>query len=182
MRRNKIALLVATAILGIGLSSCGKDSYDGNYTGYEIEVNQAANNQPQNQYPNQPQNQYPNQYPNYPQNGGYGNNQSSVVEAKLNSSGETVTGTYTLAANTYQYNQNSSTPISYQLTANSTSSGSLSNVMLIPTGNGSNMGMSSCVLTGSLSSSNSGKTITGTLSPLNAGYCKSKQITLNRTN
>lgn len=169
MRTQKLALLITTAILGLSLSSCGKERYSGTYTGYQVSVPATGTTQTQTNYQN---------------NTMYGSNQSSIVTANLNSNGETVTGTYSLSGGNTGYQNSGSTNTTYQFTANSSSSGPLSNVMLIPSSNGtgSNMSMSSCMLTGSLTSSNSGKSITGTLSPLNAGYCQSVQITLNRTN
>ncbi|MBC7385171.1 MAG: hypothetical protein H7301_03285 [Cryobacterium sp.] len=162
------ALLGLTVLAAMSLSACGRSDYNGTYTGYQTSVAPAAGSTQSN-------------YPSYQ------SQSAGVVQASLTSNGDSVTGTYNLTSsggNTGSYYQSASSGGSYQLQASSVNSNSLTNVMLIPT----SQSYGGCTLTGSLTSSNGGKSLSGTLNPLgqtqNTGYstCQAVQINLTRNN
>lgn len=179
LKANRVLMAIAAMILSLGLTGCGKDKYEGNYTGVEMRSMTQAGTTPT---PTQQQ------------------TQARQVTLTLTSNGDSVTGTYTPAP-LYNGGMNGSVNGSsetYQLTANSSNSGQLTNVMIFPApGNTMNSG---CVIQGTLASQDHGQTLSGTLSGTggynngyNNGYnggfngvgmgCPSSlQINLTRTN
>lgn len=160
---NQKKILMAVAVAVLGLSSCGRENYNGTYTGYQMAAQTTGTSS----------------YYNYSMAG------NSAVTASLTSNGDSVTGTYQLTGGSSYYN----TSTSYQLTANSSQSGQLTAVTLIPTSNMYNN--TGCgFLTGTLTTSNKGQMITGTLTPSGAAaysgaqssMCPSVQISLTRNN
>jgi hypothetical protein len=185
---KKILMVVTASVLGLGLSGCGKDNYDGQYTGSEIQTPQE---QPQAQ-PQQPGSQY------YPQNYNYNMQQPQYrqVTVNLSHNGDIVTGDYTAAANTmgagmqypqtqYPMNGMMGGTETYRLEATAKEANRLDDVRLIPTSN--NMYGSACVLQGSLAAVDDGARLQGTLSPVNVStqtstmqLCLPRQVTLDR--
>jgi hypothetical protein len=185
---KKILMVVTASVLGLGLSGCGKDNYNGQYTGSEIQMPQQ---QPQQQ---QPGSQY------YPQNYGMQQQQYRQLTVNLSHNGDIVTGDYTAAANTAmgmgtqypsqyptQYPQTGmlGAAETYRLEATAKDANRLDDVRLIPTSN--NMYGSACVLQGSLTAVDDGARLQGTLSPVNVStqtssiqLCLPRQVTLDR--
>lgn len=180
LNTKKIVMLVTASILGLGLSGCGKDNYNGSYSGTEIKMPQSATQTGQTQYPQQ----------NYYQQQSY-----RGVTAELSHDGEIVTGTYTVTqqANQYGYQQPGMTNTSgtgtgvtetYRFEANASGSDQLTAVRLIPMTSGYGGG---CVLEGSLAAVQDGRRLSGTLNPTQTGgqtyyqqNCAPTQITLDR--
>ncbi|MBS1962209.1 MAG: hypothetical protein JST04_08335 [Bdellovibrionales bacterium] len=168
---KKILMTVSVATLAVGLSGCGRDNYQGTYTGFEVPT--ASNTTT-----------------GTTQNGGYNtgyyNMQPSQVSLTLSDNGNVVTGTYTTTSSyggyQTQYNQYGNQPS--QFTASSENSGSLSNVSLLRYMNGQ-----TCFYQGSLASSDHGRQITGSLSSAMsgtsgawAGVCPTITLNLTRGN
>jgi len=182
LNMKKIVMVVTASILGLGLTGCGKDNYNGSYSGTEIKMPQSQTGQT-----GQTQNYYPQQ--NYYQQQSY-----RGVTAELSHDGEIVTGTYTITqqANQYGYQQPGMTNTSgtgvtetYRFEANASGSDTLTAVRLIPMTSG--YGGSACVLEGSLAVVQDGRRLSGTLNPTQAGgqtyyqtNCAPTQITLDR--
>jgi hypothetical protein len=186
LNAKKILMVVTASVLGLGLSGCGKDNYNGQYTGSEISIPQQGQQQqplPNQPLPNQPQTPY------YPQ-GQYMGQQYRQVTVNLSHNGDIVTGDYT-ATNTgmggmnypSQMPMNSGMNETYRLEATARSANRLDEVRLIPM---NNMYGSNCILQGALDAVEDGARLQGTLSPVNVttqsgmGYCAPKQITLDR--
>lgn len=144
---NQKKILMAVAVAVLGLSSCGRDNYNGTYTGYQTASAVTTTGTPQT---------------GYPQTGYYSQNGSGTVTASLSNNGDVVTGTYQVQPSGYTSMGMGSQ--SYQVQANSAQSSQLSNVVLIPTT--SMYSAAQCgAFTGSLSSSNHGQILSGTLTP-----------------
>jgi hypothetical protein len=174
---KKIFLAIATVTLSLGLTGCGKDNYEGTYTGLELPV--ASTTTPT---PTQGGYQYPNQYPNQTSYG-YGQYGANQVSLTLTNNGDVVSGNYTVTSTGMNsgYGNTSGT-----FRANSSNSGSLSDVYLLKSAPG---GYQQCIYQGSLSSTNHGQTLTGTLSTAQVGvsggqysYCPSISLNLTRGN
>lgn len=181
MKSNRVLLAVAAVTLAMGLTGCGKDKYDGTYTGFEVRSVTTQGAQPTPTV-------------------GTGMSSARAVTVTLANNGDAVTGTYQVTMSngvgSMGYNgYNSYSPYSpyamgnmsgagesYQLTASSAQSGSLTNVMLVSTG-GYSM-YSNCLMQGSLTSENHGQTLSGTLSSPSsaASNCGTIQLTLTRGN
>lgn len=184
MKANRVLFTIATVALAMGLTGCGKDKYDGTYTGYQIRLPAAS----------------PSGTPTTNYN--YGTTTpASPVTVTLANNGDSVTGTYqvtmsngvgTSGYNGYNTGNNTgynngayNAGESYQFNASSASAGSLTNVMMIPTTVAYGSLNSNCgVLQGSLTSQNKGQTLSGTLSPLPgaASNCGALQLQLTRGN
>lgn len=153
---KKILMTVSAAVLAVGLTGCGKDNYQGTYTGFEVPTAAAptAGTTTQNGGYN---------------TGAYYNQQPSQVTLTLSDNGNVVSGTYTVTSmyggmqgQMGQMGQYGNQPS--QFTASSENSGQLSNVSLLRYMNGQ-----TCFYQGSLSSSNHGQQITGSLSSAMSG-------------
>lgn len=165
MKSNKI--LIAVSLLALALTACGKDNYNGNYTGAEIKTPVAVSGQTQ-------------QYG--------GQSQYRQVSADLSHNGQIVTGTYNIVQPAYAQSQ---TPMSttnqetYRFEATANSADKLEGVRLIPMSSYGSAG--GCVLEGSLQAIENGRRLTGTLNPPAANYqwggsmCMPTQVTLDRT-
>ncbi len=162
MKRNKI--LITVSFLALALTACGKNNYNGNYTGAEIKTPVAVSGQTQ----------------------GYGGqSQYRQVSADLSHNGQIVTGTYNIVQPSYGQTQTPTTGSqeTYRFEANANSSDKLEAVRLIPM----NSYSGGCVLEGSLSAIENGRRLTGTLNPPAANYqwggstCMPTQVTLDRT-
>lgn len=171
LKTNQVLTALAAVALSVGLTGCGKDNYQGTYQGFEQLSSAQTAQTGQNGQP----------IPQYNYN--YQNNQANMVTLTLTNNGDAVTGTYSVTqsyGNMYQTPMNMGNTTS-QFTASSENSGSLSNVMLYRNVNGM-----ACLYTGTLTSSNHGQTITGTLSSPSANQsgawgASCSQITLNLT-
>jgi hypothetical protein len=171
LKTNQVLLAVAS-LLAIGLSGCGKENYQGTYTGYDVAS--ASTTAPTGTTGYNPNTPPVNQAPR-------------TVTLTLSNNGDLVSGTYTAAATNQfnggysTYNSGFSTGATYTFSASSSTSGQLTNVTMIPSASTGGSSYSSCALQGSLSSSDKGQSITGTLSPF--GYANSgcTAITINLT-
>ncbi len=142
--------------LALGLTGCGKDNYQGTYTGTEIRAAGTVGGTTTQQ--------------NY----GYGQNMARAVTLTLSNNGDVVSGTYQVTQSSMYGGTQPGQPgqtgygtqESYQFTGSTASSGQITNVMLISTGGYSQYSM--CFMQGSLSSSNHGQQITGTLTSATA--------------
>jgi len=169
LKTNKVLMAIAAMTLAAGLTGCGRENYQGTYTGYEQKLATTGTTGTFT--------------------GSGGMNQPSLVTLTLTDSGNVATGSYTVSQS-YQMspfptNQGQQTQAG-QFTASTENSGSLTNVQLMRF---EAMGGSACLYTGSLSSSNRGQTINGTLtspsasqSGSNMNMCPSIQISLTRGN
>lgn len=176
MSTKTILKVVAASILGLALTGCGKDNYNGTYSGTEIKL-------PQTQTQTGQTSQYQNYYPQQ------GQQSYRAVTAELKHDDEIVTGTYTITQPTSQYGGTTTTGTTaaetYRFEATAGTANSLTGVRLIPMSSGYNMG-GGCVLEGSLSAVQDGRRLTGTLNPAQTGYqsysttCTPTQITLDR--
>ncbi len=180
MKNNKkILVLITASMLGLALSGCGRDNYNGNYTGSETKIPQAGQAGQMG----------------FPQMG-MGQQSFRGVTAALSHNGEIVTGTYTISQGVQQQNQfPGSTPVAvtpetYRFEANARGSNELTAVRLIPmTTGGFNTGFGAgCALEGTLTAVENGRRITGTLNPtamnmnMMSNLCFPTQITLDRAN
>lgn len=172
MNSKKLMMVIAATVLGLGLTGCGRDNYDGAYSGSEIKMPQA---QQQGQTGQQ---QY---MPQMPMGGQY-----RGVTAELRHDGDIVTGTYNAAQQQYGQTipgQTAGAAETYRFEANARSANKLEGVRLIPM---TSMMGAGCVLEGSLEAVENGRRLTGTLQPANMGYqqmntwCFPTQITLDR--
>ncbi len=171
LKTNKVLLAITAMTLSFGLTGCGKDNYQGTYTGYEVLGQAQTTTTTGGTNP---------QY--YPQ-AGYGTN---MVTLTLTDSGNVVSGTYSVTSayqTTGQYPQTGAAMTS-QFQASAENSGSLSNVSLLKI---SQYGGQPCLYTGSLSSSNHGQTINGTLNAAATSgqignYCGTLTLSLTRGN
>lgn len=182
LNTKKIVMVVTAAILGLGLSGCGKDNYNGSYSGTEIKLPQTAQTQTGQTQPSY-----------YPQQNYYSQQSFRAVTAELSHDGELVTGTYTITQQQNQYYQQPGTTgtsgtgmqETYRFEANADSSDQLTAVRLIPMSSGYGMG-GGCVLEGTLAAVQDGRRLSGTLNPAQMGYqsmsnyCYPTQITLDR--
>lgn len=165
-KTKKISVAIAAAALVMGLSGCGKDNYQGTYTGYEIRSQGTTGTGTT----------------------GVGYSQARAVTLTLSNNGDVVTGTYQVTnTNTYSGNTGNTNLAqeTYQFTASSEQSGQLTNVMLISTGGGYGYSQySNCLMQGSLTSQNRGQVVNGTLSAATgaASNCGSLQLSLTRGN
>lgn len=184
MNTKTILKVVAASILGLALTGCGKDNYNGTYSGTEIKLPQTQTQTGQTtQYPSQ----YPSQY--YPQQNYYQQQSYRAVTAELKHDDEIVTGTYTITQPTSQYGGTTTTGTTaaetYRFEATAGTANSLTGVRLIPMSSGYNMG-GGCVLEGTLAAVQDGRRLSGTLNPAQTGYqsysttCTPTQITLDR--
>ncbi len=181
---KKISMMVTASILGLALTGCGKDNYNGNYSGTEIKM-------PATQTGQTGQTGQPGQPGYYPTNNYYNQQQSyRGVTAELHHDGEIVTGTYNITPNQYGGVQSQTTSVqqeTYRFEANANTANQLTGVRLIPMST-SYYGGGGCVLEGNLTAVQDGRRITGTLNPTNTGYqstnylCGPTQITLDRAN
>jgi hypothetical protein len=151
LKTKNVLLAIAALSLSFGLTGCGKDNYQGTYTGTEIRAAATTGGTTTNN--------------NY-----YGQNMARAVTLTLSNSGDVVSGTYQVTQSQMYGGQTGQTGYgtqeSYQFTGSSSSSGQITNVMLISTGGYSQY--SQCFMQGSLSSSNHGQQITGTLTSATA--------------
>lgn len=187
---NKKLLMVVMGSLA--LSACGKNNYNGTYTGYETSAASAA----QTTNTGMQQGGY---YPQQNMGGGTG-----IVTLTLKQDGDIVSGTYATQVSNSGYNTGygnaGSSNGSGTFSASSQKSNSLDNVQLAITygsvtgsaGSYSpygNTGGTTCILSGNLQSSNDGKSLSGTLNMIGGGQqyspygsaCSSKTLMLNRT-
>jgi hypothetical protein len=175
-KTNKVLLTIAAMTLTAGLTGCGKDNYQGTYTGYELRLPATATGTGGTTVPQTG-------YTGY----GYGAQQARAVTLTLTNSGDAVTGTYTVTTPAYGGTTTAGIPAeTYSFNGSSANSGSISNIMLFST-TGSYGGYSQysmCIMQGTLSSQNHGQTITGTLTaaPSAASNCGSLQLNLTRGN
>jgi hypothetical protein len=173
---TKKILIVTFAALG--LTACGKDNYNGQYTGSEVKIPQSG------QTGQTGGSQYGYGYSMY-------GTQYSAVTANLSHNGDVVTGQYEAQNSMYgggTYNQYPSstgttgTGQMYRFEATAKQANRLEGVRLIPL----NSYSGGCILEGSLEAVDDGARITGTLNPANVGYqsgmyfCLPTQITLDR--
>lgn len=152
---NKKLMMVALA--AVALSACGKNDFNGTYTGYETQSGST---------------------------GGMGMGYPTPVTLNLKQNDEYVTGTYTSQAQ-FQGGQS----MTGQFSASAKSSDKLDNVQLIMTASGGQWnggmpgnGMGS-FFSGSLSSQDDGRRLTGTLNQMGGmqgGMTYGKTLMLNR--
>jgi hypothetical protein len=183
LNSKKILMVVAASVLGLSLSGCGKDNYNGQYTGSEITIPQQGQAQQQQQLPNQPPTPY------YPQGNYMMGQQYRQVTVNLSHNGDIVTGDYTATNTAMGANYPSQMPMNngmtetYRLEATARNANRLDEVRLIPM---NNMYGSNCILQGALDAVEDGARLQGTLSPVNVttqtgmSYCAPKQVTLDR--
>jgi hypothetical protein len=168
MKTKKIGILLPLVVLGLGLSGCGKDNYNGTYTGTAIRTTgQTGGN---SQVPTQSNVQY------------------QQVSANLQHNRDIVSGTFTLTMmqggmwnQNQQWNQNNMMGgESYRFEASARESDRLTDVRLMP------MNGYGCMLTGTLESIQNGRRLRGTLSPTggqNGSWgCGATEVTLDRPN
>lgn len=165
LKTKKVMLAIAAITLAAGLSGCGRDNYQGTYTGYEMKTAAAGTT-------------------------GYGGsyaNPTSMVTLTLSNNNDLATGTYQVTPSYGTgFNTGTTTPQTPgQFQASTEQSGSLTNVQLMRF---DTFGGSACLYTGSLSSANKGQTINGTLSSPSTvsggqmNMCPSIQLSLTRGN
>lgn len=157
--------LVMVALAAVALSACGKNDFNGTYTGYET----ASGTQ-----------------------SGYGMG-ATPVTLNLKQNDEFVTGTYTAQSSMYTGGQSQS--VTGQFSASAQNSDKLDNVQLIvsqsgyggyngyPTGSGSGYYGSGQIYSGSLSASDDGRRLQGTLNMMGGSYggmTTGKTLMLNR--
>ncbi len=176
---KKMMMTLAVALLGLGLSACGRDSYNGAYSGTQIRMPQ------QQQQPGQNGQQVP--MPN-PYMGT--TTQYSGVTADLRHDGDIVTGTYDTnpqQAGTQFQTGMAGQQETYRFEATARTANRLEGVRLIPLNSMNSMMGGGCVVEGTLEAIENGRRLTGTLNPSNMGYqtnnswmCGPLQITLDR--
>lgn len=167
LKSKKVLMAIAAITLAAGLTGCGRDNYQGTYTGYEIRSQSSTTTggtQPTMGY-----------------------NAARAVTLTLSNNGDVVTGTYQVTQSQYGGYTGGTAMTgqaeSYQFTASSDQSNQLSNVMLIST-SGFYSTYSNCQMQGTLSSQNRGQVVSGTLTSAAgaASNCGSLQISLTRNN
>ena len=171
LKTKKVLMAIAAMSLTLGLMGCGKDNYQGTYTGYEIRAQGTTTGT------TTPTSGYNTGYNSY--------NAARAVTLTLSNNGDVVSGTYQVTQPSYGGTTTTGTygaAESYQFTGSSQTSGQISNIMLVSTGGYSQY--SNCFMQGTLSSQNHGQTLSGTLTAAASGAsnCGSLQLSLTRGN
>ena len=174
MKTNKVLMAALATILAAGLSGCGRDNYQGTYTGYEVRNQATVAGQTQ------------------PTQVGY--SQARSVSLVLTNNGDVVSGTYTVTNTnngSYYPQQGGNTNLGqevYQFTASSEQSNQLTNVMLFSSGSSMSTGggygysmYSNCLMQGTLQAQNKGQIVSGTLSPIASANSQCGSMTLQLT-